>query len=52
MRKEDTKLDFTGQDIYAGLNTGKAARAELPGSADILSAKNADKMSALPGAIF
>ncbi len=29
-----------------------AARAEFPGSADILSAKNADKMSALPVSIF
>ncbi len=23
MRKEDSKLDFTGQDIYVGIDTGK-----------------------------
>jgi len=23
MRKEDNKLDFTGQDIYAGIDIGK-----------------------------
>jgi len=28
MQREDSKLDFTGQEIYAGIGTGK--RGQIP----------------------